>query len=82
MRVLFCDCCGDLIKVSYPCRFVFHDGLTYDFNICPDCMENETLEIDLKRKKLVAQILRSFQWPRIRQQKRVNPTGRNLRDPD
>jgi len=81
MRVLFCDCCGDLIKVSYPCRFVFHDGLTYDFNICPDCMENETLEIDLKRKKLVAQILRSFQHPRIEHHKRVNLRDRSLRGP-
>jgi hypothetical protein len=63
MRVLFCDCCGDLVKAVYPCRFVFHDGLTCDFKVCPDCMENGTLEIDLKRKRLVAQLLLIFRRP-------------------
>jgi hypothetical protein len=54
---LFCDCCGDIVKVVYPCKFTFHDGSAYDFNICPDCMDNGILEINLKRKRLVAQIL-------------------------
>lgn len=76
MNVLFCDCCGDLVKVAYPCRFVFHDGLTYDFNICPDCMENGTLEIDLKRKRLAAQILLIFRRPRAENRKRVNSSAR------
>jgi hypothetical protein len=41
----------------YPCKFVFHDGLTCDFNICLDCMEKGTLKIDLQRKRLVSKIL-------------------------
>jgi len=57
MKHLFCDCCGDIVNAVYPCKFIFHDGLTYDFNICPDCMENGILEIDLNRKRLVAQVL-------------------------
>jgi len=57
MNPLFCDCCGDIVKAVYPCKFTFHDGLIYDVNICPDCMDNGTLEIDLKRKRLVAEIL-------------------------
>ena len=57
MKTLFCDCCGDIVKAVYPCKFVFHDGLTYDLNICLDCMDNGILEIDLKRKRLVAKIL-------------------------
>ena len=57
MKPLFCDCCGDIVKAVYPCKFVFHDGLIYEFNICLDCMDNGTLEINLKRKRLVAQIL-------------------------
>ncbi|HDQ05643.1 MAG TPA: hypothetical protein ENN36_02830 [Candidatus Bathyarchaeota archaeon] len=57
MKQLFCDCCGDAVKAVYPCKFVFHDGLTCDFNVCLDCMENGTLEINLQRKRLVSQIL-------------------------
>jgi len=57
MKHLFCDCCGDAVKAVYPCKFVFHDRLTCDFNICLDCMKNGTLKINLKRKRLVSQIL-------------------------
>jgi hypothetical protein len=57
MKQLFCDCCGDAVKVVYPCKFVFHDGLTCNFNVCLDCMETGTLEINLKRKRLVSKIL-------------------------
>ena len=57
MHPSFCDCCGDIVKVVYPCKFIFHDGSVYELNICPECMDNGTLEINLKRKRLVAQIL-------------------------
>lgn len=57
MSHLFCDCCGDSVKVVYPCKFVFHDNLSCDFNICLDCMDNGTLEINLQRKRLVSKIL-------------------------
>ena len=57
MTALFCDCCGDSVVAVYPCRFVFHDGLTCEFNICLDCMEAGTLEINLSRKRLVSKIL-------------------------
>ncbi len=57
MSHLFCDCCGDLVKAVHPCKFVFHDGLSCDFNICLDCMDNGTLEINLQRKRLVSKIL-------------------------
>jgi hypothetical protein len=57
MKRLFCDCCGDSVIAVYPCKFVFHDGLTSEFNICLDCMETRTLEINLKRKRLVSKIL-------------------------
>lgn len=56
MNHLFCDCCGDEVKAVYPCKFVFHDQLTCDFNICLDCMDNGTLNVNLKRKRLVSQI--------------------------
>lgn len=56
MNHLFCDCCGDEVKAVYPCKFVFHDKLTCDFNICLDCMDNGTLSINLKRKRLVSKI--------------------------
>jgi len=56
MNHLFCDCCGDEVKAVYPCKFEFHDKLTCDFNICLDCMETGTLNINLKRKRLVSRI--------------------------
>jgi len=58
MQPIFCDCCGDLTKAVYPCKFVFHDGLIVDLNVCLDCMENGTLEINVGRKRLVAKIKR------------------------
>lgn len=57
MEHLFCDCCGDSVVAVYPCKFVFHDSLTCNFNICLDCMETGTLKINLKRKRLVSKIL-------------------------
>ena len=57
MKHLFCDCCGDTVVAVYPCKFVFQDGLTSEFNICIDCMETGTLEINLKRKRMVSKIL-------------------------
>jgi len=57
MMQLFCDCCGDAVKAVYPCKFIFHDGLTCNINICLDCMDKGNLEIDLKRKRLVSKIL-------------------------
>jgi hypothetical protein len=57
MCELFCDCCGDSVKAVYPCKFVFHDGVTLTFHVCLDCMEHGTLEINLCRRRLVAKIL-------------------------
>ena len=57
MNTLFCDCCGDIVNAVYPCKFVFHDGLTTNLDICPDCMNHGTLEINLKRKRLVTLLL-------------------------
>lgn len=58
MYPLFCDACGDQAKAVYPCKFVYHDGLTIDINICPDCMKNGELQIDLPRKRLTSNILK------------------------
>jgi len=57
MKHLFCDCCGDEVVAVYPCKFVFHDNITSEFNICLDCMETGTLQINLKRKRTVSKIL-------------------------
>ena len=57
MKQLFCDCCGEIVKAVYPCKFIYHDNLICDFNICLDCMTDGTLKIDLKRKRKVSQIL-------------------------
>ena len=54
---LFCSVCGDQIKAAYPCKFVFHDGIEVEFNVCLECMDGGILEIDLSRKRLVAKIL-------------------------
>ena len=48
MQVYFLDN-EDLFKR----KFVFHDGLVCDLNICLGCMNNRTLQIDLKRKRLI-----------------------------
>lgn len=55
---MHCDCCGDLSTAVYPCKFVYHDGLTVELNICLDCMNDGILEIDLGRKRMVAGILK------------------------
>jgi len=55
---LWCDCCGDQVKVVYPCKFVFHDGLEVQVNVCPNCMRYEKLQIPLARKRLVAEVLK------------------------
>ena len=57
MNGLFCDCCGKEVKAVYPCKFVYHDNLICEFNICLDCMEQGTLKINLKRKRIVTQNL-------------------------
>ena len=57
MNPMFCDCCGDQVKAVYICRFVFHDKIERIFQICIECMDNGTLKIDLKRKRLVSKIL-------------------------
>jgi len=64
MTQLFCDSCGDIVKAVYPCKFVFHNGNEIPLNICPDCMENGNLKIDLARKRLISNIL-----------KRIKPKG-------
>jgi len=58
---LFCDCCGDQVKAVCPCKFVFHDGIEVEFNVCLECMDGGVLEIDLSRKRLVAKILSRLQ---------------------
>lgn len=55
-KTLFCDCCGDSVTAVYPCKFLYHDGLMVDFNVCLECMEEGTLEINLWRKRMVAKI--------------------------
>jgi len=60
----FCDACGDITKAVYPCKFVFHDGATINFNICLDCMENGELQINLPRRRLVSFVLKSLQSKR------------------
>ena len=57
MIKLYCAVCGDDVKVIYPCKFVFHDGIFVDIDICLGCMNNGTLTIDLNRKRLVGKIL-------------------------
>jgi len=61
---LFCDACGDITKAVRPCKFVYHDGTTINFDICLDCMENGTLQINLPRKRLVSFVLKSLQSKR------------------
>ena len=65
MTTLFCDACGDQVKVVYPCKFIYHDGLTIEYNICLDCMKNGTLEINLPRKRLVANVLKRLTPKRL-----------------
>ena len=65
MKHLFCDVCGDQVKAVYPCKFIFHDGLTIDYNICLDCIENGTLKINLQRKRLVAKVLKRLTPKRL-----------------
>jgi len=60
------DVCGDNIKAVYPCKFVFHDGLTLDLNVCPDCMRDGTLTINLGRKRMVAGILKRLSEMNVR----------------
>jgi len=61
MVTMFCDCCNDQVKVVFPCKFVYHDGLTVDLNICIECMDERTLSINLFRKRMVAKIQQKLQ---------------------
>jgi len=61
---LFCDCCGDIVKVVYPCKFAFHDGREVPFNICLDCLDNGNLSFNLKRKHMVAYTLEALELAR------------------
>jgi len=70
MSDFFCSCCGDVVKAVYPCKFVFHDGLEVELNICVDCMADGVLEIDLGRKRLVASILKRLSEMNVRKQDR------------
>jgi len=54
---MFCDCCNDLITAAYPCKFVYHDRLTVNLNICIECMDKGVLLIDLGRKRMATKIL-------------------------
>ena len=54
---IWCDACGDIVPAVYPCKFIFHDGLTINFNICPQCMKYGSLMIDLPRKRLASIVL-------------------------
>lgn len=57
--MLFCDICGDNVKVVYPCKFIFHDGVAVDINICLECYNSPSskLVIDISRKRLIGRIL-------------------------
>ena len=57
MTELFCDCCGDNCVAVYPCKFVFHDQLTVDLNVCVECMSHGKLVLDLPRRRLVSVVL-------------------------
>lgn len=70
MSRLFCSCCNDLVKAIYPCKFVFHDGLIIDLNICVDCMNHGILAIDLSRKRMVASILKRLSEMNVRKPER------------
>ena len=67
---LFCACCGDEVKAAFPCRFIYHDGLTLDLNVCIECMDGGVLEIDLGRKRLVAKIKAKLDEMNVRKQER------------
>lgn len=54
---LYCDCCGDQVKAVYPCKFIYHDQIIANFNVCLECMDNGILEINLSRKRLVGKVL-------------------------
>ena len=54
---LFCSVCNDVVVAVYPCKFVFHDKIESEFNICLDCMETGTLKINLQRKRQVASVV-------------------------
>ena len=66
MTELFCECCGDACVAVFPCKFIYHDNLTVDFNICLDCMDHGVLKIDLKRKRLVGSILKRLSGAKSR----------------
>jgi len=70
MKHLFCSVCNDSVKAVYPCKFVFHDGLEVELNICVDCMADGVLEIDLGRKRLVASILKRLNEMNVRKPRR------------
>ena len=66
MTDLFCDCCCDIVKAVFTCKFVYHDGLECKLNICVECMSNGILEIDLGRKRMVAKILERLSEMKVR----------------
>ena len=53
--VLFCDACGDIVKVVYPCKLVT-PKFEIPLNICLDCLENGKLSLDLGRKAKIAYV--------------------------
>lgn len=56
----WCSACGDRAVVTFPCKFEFHDGIILSFNICVECLNGGTLEINLSRKRLVAKIIKKL----------------------
>lgn len=58
---MWCDCCGDIVKASYPIKIVFPDKSELELNVCLECYDsNETLEIDVKRKHEIAKAMVLF----------------------
>ena len=55
----FCEICGDICKAFYPLKLIFHDSTEIELLICLDCYNgDEPLNINVKRKHLVARITR------------------------
>ena len=65
MSELFCEVCGDNCVAVYPCKFVFHDQLDVDLNVCPACMKHGKLVLDLPRRRFVCIVLSNLKKKRI-----------------
>lgn len=54
---MFCDVCGDIVKVVYPVKVIFPHGGKTTFYVCLDCYHNGVpLKIDVKHKEQIAEV--------------------------